>query len=98
MTITLRDLAPSFEGLIPPVLGTCSAAGEPNVTLLSSMQLLGDDRIVLSNQFFGKTVANLEENPHACALVQDHEDGRMYRIRMHFASRETEGALFDELK
>ena len=44
----------------PPVLATCSAAGEPNLTYLSSAQVLDDDHVVLSNQFFGKTVANLE--------------------------------------
>jgi adenylate cyclase len=97
MTITLRDLAPSLEGVIPPVVATSSAAGEPNLTYLSSVQILDDDHVVLSNQFFGKTVANLEENPRACVLVQDHVTGRLYRIRMRFARRETEGPLFDEL-
>ena len=97
MTVTLRELAPSFEGMIPPVIATCSAAGDPNVTLLSSIQLLDDNHVVLSNQFFGKTVANLDENPSACVLVHDHESGRLYRIRMHFARRETEGSTFDEL-
>jgi predicted pyridoxine 5'-phosphate oxidase superfamily flavin-nucleotide-binding protein len=97
MTITLRELAPSLEGVIPPVIATCSAAGEPNVTYLSSVQVLDDDHVVVSNQFFGKTVANLEENPRACVLVQDHVTGRLYRIRMRFARREAEGAIFDEL-
>lgn len=97
MTLTLRELAPSFEGMIPPVIGTSSAAGEPNVTLLSSMRVLDEDHVVLSNQFFGKTVANLDENPSACALVQDHESGRLYRVLMRFARRETEGPVFDEL-
>jgi predicted pyridoxine 5'-phosphate oxidase superfamily flavin-nucleotide-binding protein len=97
MTITLRELAPSLEGVIPPVIATCSAAGEPNLTYLSSVQVLDDDHVVLSNQFFGKTVANLEENPRACVLVQDHVTGRLYRIRMRFARRETEGPIFEEL-
>lgn len=97
MTITLRELARSLEGVIPPVLATCSATGEPNVTYLSSVQVLDDDHVVLSNQFFGKTVANLDENPRACVLVQDAETGRMYRIWMRFARRENDGPVFDEL-
>jgi adenylate cyclase len=97
VTITLRDLAPSLEGLIPPVIATCSAAGEPNLTYLSSVQVLDDDHVVLSNQFFGKTVANLDENPRASVLVQDAETGRLYRIQMRFARRETGGPVFDEL-
>lgn len=97
MTVTLRELAPLLEGVIPPVLATCSAAGEPNVTYLSSVQILDDDHVVASNQFFGKTVANLDENPQACVLLQDHVDGRMYRIHLRFARRETDGPVFDEL-
>ncbi len=97
MTVTLRELAPLLEGVIPPVLATCSAAGEPNVTYLSSVQILDDDHVVASNQFFGKTVVNLDENPQACVLLQDHVDGRMYRIHLRFARRETDGPVFDEL-
>jgi adenylate cyclase len=97
VTLTLRDLAPLLEGVIPPVLATCSASGEPNVTYLSSVQVLDDDHVVASNQFFGKTVANLDENPQGCVLLQDHDNGTMYRIRIRFARRETEGPVFDEL-
>jgi predicted pyridoxine 5'-phosphate oxidase superfamily flavin-nucleotide-binding protein len=97
MTPTLRDLAPLLEGVIPPVLATCSASGEPNVTYLSSVQILDDDHVVASNQFFGKTVANLDENPHACVLLQDHVTGAMFRIRIRFDRRETDGPVFDEL-
>jgi adenylate cyclase len=97
VTVALRDLAQQLEGVIPPVLATCSASGEPNVTYLSSVQVLDDDHVVLSNQFFGKTVANLEENPHACVLVQDAETGEMYRIWIRFERRETDGPVFDDL-
>jgi adenylate cyclase len=97
VTIVLRDLAEALEGLIPPVIVTSSAAGEPNATYLSSVQMLDDDHVVLSNQFFGKTVANVDENPRACVLVQDAETGRLYRIRMRFVRRETDGPVFDDL-
>jgi adenylate cyclase len=97
VNVALRDLARQLEGVIPPVLATCSASGEPNVTYLSSVQVLDDDHVVVSNQFFGKTVANLEENPHACVLAQDADDGRLYRIWMRFERRETDGPVFDDL-
>jgi adenylate cyclase len=97
VTATLRSLASTFEGMIPPVIATCSATGEPNVTLLSSMQLVDDDHVAVSNQFFGKTVANIDENPTAAVLVQDHESGQLHRIRMHLIRRDTEGPIFDAL-
>ena len=97
MTIALRDLATALEGLIPPVIATCSAAGEPNLTYLSSVQVLDDEHVVVSNQFFGKTVANLDENPGASVLVQDARTGRLYRIQMRLVRRETDGPVFADL-
>jgi predicted pyridoxine 5'-phosphate oxidase superfamily flavin-nucleotide-binding protein len=97
VTVALRELAPLLEGVIPPVLATCSASGEPNVTYLSSVQVLDDDHVVASNQFFGKTVQNLDENPQGCVLVQDHDIGRLYRIHVRLDRRETDGPVFDEL-
>jgi adenylate cyclase len=97
MTLTLRDLERCFEGVIPPVIATASASGEPNVTYLSSLLMVDDDHVVASNQFFGKTVANLAENPRACVLVHDHDTGHMYRLRLHFERRDVDGPVFDEL-
>jgi predicted pyridoxine 5'-phosphate oxidase superfamily flavin-nucleotide-binding protein len=97
VTIALRDLAAAMEGLIPPAIATCSAAGEPNLTYVSSVQVLDDDHVVVSNQFFGKTVANLDENPRAAVLVQDAETGRLFCVRMRLVRRETDGPVFEEL-
>jgi hypothetical protein len=95
--VSLRDVAHCFEGMIPPSIVTCSAAGEPNVTLLSQMQMLDDDHVAASNQFFAKTVANLAENPNASVLVHDHETGVIYRLQMRFERREEEGPVFEDL-
>jgi adenylate cyclase len=97
MTIALSSIRRCFEGMIPPALVTSSAAGEPNVAMLSRLQLVDDQHVAASNQFFGKTVANLAENPRACALVMDHETGATYRLWLEFERREEEGEIFEEL-
>jgi predicted pyridoxine 5'-phosphate oxidase superfamily flavin-nucleotide-binding protein len=97
VSVALRDLEHCFEGMIPPAIVTCSAAGEPNVTHLSQLQIVDDDLIAASNQFFGKTVANLAENPLASVLVHDHESGYMYRLALAFERREFDGEVFEEL-
>ena len=63
-----RDL---LRGLVPAVIATASADGTPNVTHLSRVHMVDDERVALSNQFFSKTTRNLAENPHACVLVID---------------------------
>lgn len=97
-TVSLRDLHGCFDGVIPPILATCSAAGEPNVTHLSQLYLVDDGRVALSNQFFGKTVANLAENPAACVLVTDSQTWDTYRFVLRFVHTEHDGPVFERMR
>ena len=56
VSIPLAEIARCFEGEIPAILATCSAAGEPNVGHLSQVFLVDDQHVAISNQFFTKTV------------------------------------------
>ncbi len=42
-SLTLRDIASCFEGLIPAEIATALADGTPNVTHLSRVQMVDDD-------------------------------------------------------
>lgn len=97
-TWRLRDLPGCFDGAIPPVLATCSAGGEPNVTHLSQIHLVDDDHIALTNQFFGKTTANLAENPMANVLVTCSQTYTTYRIAVRFEATETGGPRFERMR
>ena len=50
--IALSDIAACFEGVIPAEIATASADGVPNVTHLSRVHMVDDERVALSNQFF----------------------------------------------
>ena len=50
-----------FDGAVPPVIATCSKDGVPHATYLSQLNLVDDERIALSNQFWSRTTANLAE-------------------------------------
>jgi pyridoxamine 5'-phosphate oxidase-like protein len=87
-----------FDGVIPPVIATSSAAGEPNVTHLSQLYLVDREHVAASNQFFAKTQANVAENPVAAVLVTDSQTYDTYHLDLRFERTETSGPLFDELR
>ena len=96
--LTLRDIPACFEGLIPAEIATASADGEPNVTHLSKVHMLDDERVVLTNQFFSKTTRNLAENPIACVVVIDPTTFDSYRLLVQYERTERRGPIFERLR
>ena len=96
--ITLRDIAACFEGAIPAVIATASVDGLPNVTYLSKVRIVDDERVALSNQFFSKTARNLVENPEADVLVIDPRSYDQYRLHLRYERTDRRGPVFDRLR
>ena len=97
-SIPLSRLARCFEGAVPAVIATASADGTPNITYLSRVHLVDDERVALSNQFFSKTVKNLAENPLASVLVIDPMTYDQYRLSLVYERTERRGPVFDRLR
>lgn len=95
--IALADLGPCFEGIVPATIATASADGTPNVTRLSKLDLVDDEHVVVSNQFFSKTSANVAENPRASIVLIDPRDYSQYKLTTVFERTERRGPLFDRL-
>lgn len=95
---TLGDLHDCFEGAIPAVIATASADGTPNITYLSRVRLVDDERVALSNQFFSKTVRNLAENPRASVLVIDPTTFDQYRLTLVYERTDRRGQVFERLR
>jgi predicted pyridoxine 5'-phosphate oxidase superfamily flavin-nucleotide-binding protein len=96
--LSLADLAHCFEGAIPVVLATASAAGVPNVTYLSKAHVIDDERVALSNQFLSKSARNLAENPRGSLLLIEPGTHDEYRLTIAFERTERRGRVFDDLK
>jgi len=96
--LRLRDIHLCFEGAIPAVIATASSDGTPNVTYLSRVRLVDDERVALSNQFFSKTVRNLAENPRASVLLIDPVAYNAFRLTLVYERTERRGVLFDRLR
>jgi predicted pyridoxine 5'-phosphate oxidase superfamily flavin-nucleotide-binding protein len=98
LDIPLSAISSCFEGIIPSEIATASSDGVPNVTHLSKVHLLDDDHVVLSNQFFSKTVRNLAENPRACVVVIDPLTYDSYRMVVQYERTERRGPIFERLR
>src|SRR6516165_8481714 len=94
----LGDLHFCFEGVVPAVIATASADGVPNVTYLSRVRMVDNERVALSNQFFSKTVRNLAENPRASMLLVDPTTYDQYRLTLVYERTERRGPVFEQLR
>ena len=94
--IPLTTIWRCFQGVIPSIISTSDAHGNPNVTYASQVHLIDDDHVALSRQFFNKTSRNLDENPRACAEIHDPVTFQSYRSRrLRSAARRKGGRLPD---
>jgi adenylate cyclase len=84
--------------MVPAIVATADAAGVPNVTFLSRVHLVDDERVALSNQFFSKTAHNLAENPRASVTMVDPVDYRQFRLSLRYERTERRGPVFDRLR
>ena len=82
---------------VPAVMVTCSAAGVPNVTVISQVYHVDDTHVALSFQFFSKTIRNVRENPRAYVCVSDIEGFAHWELQLEFQRSETEGPIFDAM-
>lgn len=96
--VRLADLAPCFEGVIPSVIATSAADGTPNIAYLSHVAMIDERSIVISNQFFAKTAANIRANPHASLLLVDGRSGAQYQLRLLWQRSIDHGAIFDQIE
>ncbi|MBK5288992.1 MAG: GAF domain-containing protein [Acidimicrobiia bacterium] len=96
--LRLRDLQMCFEGLVPAVVATADADGQPNVTYLSRVQIVDEERVALSNQFFSKTARNIAENPRAEVLLIDENTYDQFRLALRYERTERHGRVFEALR
>lgn len=96
--LTLRDLRRCFDGRIPAVIATSSAAGLPNITYLSAVHAVDDERLALSNQFMSKTTRNLAEHPRASLLLLDPVSFSEYRLTIRYERTDRRGPVFERLR
>ena len=89
------EVKEAFTRIKACVLGTAAPDGQPNGCVVAMKTVIDDETLYLSDQFFKKTLANLEVNPRVSIAFWD--DDAAYQI--HGTARYVnEGADFEEQK
>lgn len=97
-TLTLDDIRPCLEGIIPAQIATCAPDGTPNVAYLSQVYYADERHVALSFQFFNKTRRNILANPYATLLLLHPQTFAFYRLQIRYLHTQTEGALFEGMR
>ncbi len=83
----------SKQGVL--VLGTADLKGVPNVVPVGAIKILDDETILVSDQFFRKTLKNLKENPKVAISFWETGKGEGYQIKGK-ATIHTKGKIYEE--
>lgn len=60
---------------------TCDLNNKPNVIAVTSAKVIGEDQILLTDNYMNKTKQNLTQNPQAALVVwsEDEEEGYQFK-------------------
>jgi uncharacterized protein len=84
------------ERQAPSIFATVSADGMPNAIYVTCIGLFGDDRIVIADNFFSKTRANILAGSRGAVLFRSKE-GTQYQVKGSLEYH-TEGEIFEDMK
>jgi len=90
MTKRMQEL---FEKVPTAVLATATGDGTPNAVPVGAKKVLDDETILISDQFFNKTIANLKINPKVAISFWDGYEGYQFKGTVTI---ETTGNRFEE--
>lgn len=80
----------------PIVLATVDAQGAPNIIYATCVKKYDDARIVVADNYFAKTRANILAGSKG-SLLFITEEGKAYQVKGHFEYL-TSGPIYDDMK
>jgi len=75
------DVRETLEKQKPVPIATASKDGIPNVVFVGMLKVLDDETIMIADNFFYKTAANLGENPQISILCYSSETKKSFQIK-----------------
>lgn len=92
MTEQVRSI---FEGQRIVTLATASKDGNPNAVPIGAKKVIDNETILISDQYFGKTLKNMKENPYIALTFWDQKTFEGYQLK-GTVTIETSGKQFEE--
>jgi predicted pyridoxine 5'-phosphate oxidase superfamily flavin-nucleotide-binding protein len=90
----MTDRMKELFGKVPAVvLSTASGDGSPNAVPVGAKKIIDDETILLSDQFFNKTLANMKSNAKVSVTFWEGHEG--YQLKGSVVI-ETSGKRFEE--
>ena len=90
MTDRMKEL---FTKAPAVVLATATADGTPNAVPVGAKNIIDDETILMSDQFFNKSLANLKANPKVSVMFWEGHEG--YQLKGTITI-ETSGPLYEQ--
>ncbi len=81
------------QGIV--VFATASKDGSPNAVPIAAKRIIDNETILVSDQYFGKTLNNINANPHVALTFWDQETFEGYQLK-GTVTIETSGQRFEE--
>ncbi len=91
------EVRQTLEKQKPVPIATASKDGTPNVVYVGLLKILDDENLMLVDNFFNKTAANLAENPKISILCYNGETKKSFQIKGSVGVCKG-GESFDEMK
>jgi predicted pyridoxine 5'-phosphate oxidase superfamily flavin-nucleotide-binding protein len=90
MTERMQEL---FNAVRTAILSTATPNGIPNAVPVGAKKIIDNETILISDQFFNKTLANMQANPHVALTFWEGHEG--YQLK-GTVTIETSGRRFEE--
>jgi len=94
---SIHEVEACFQGVIPAYFATSAADGEPNVTAVSIVHMLGPNRVGVSCQFMNKSLRNLRENPRAQIIALHPPTLGEYVFDLAYEGLVDHGPIFEKM-
>ena len=90
MTERMKDL---FNSVPTVVLSTSTVDGTPNAVPVGAKKIIDSETILISDQFFNKTLANMKANPRVSVTYWEGHEGYQLKGTVRI---ETSGQRYEE--
>ncbi|BBO81071.1 hypothetical protein DSCO28_16370 [Desulfosarcina ovata subsp. sediminis] len=90
MTERMQEL---FNTVRTVILSTATPGGTPNAVPVGAKKIIDSETILISDQFFNKTLTNMQDNPHVAVTFWEGREG--YQLKGTITI-ETSGQRFEE--